>query len=595
LKNHIPEQTIEEIRSRADIVEVISDFVPLKLSGKNHKGLCPFHSEKTPSFTANQEKQIYHCFGCGAGGNVFRFLMEIDDLSFVDAVKKLAQRYNVVIPQTGHRGSETGTPSERESLLGINRKSAEFFAARLKEPAGKAARDYIYSRGFDDRVIEHCQIGWAPAGWRNLLTHLETRAKCPRKKLEKFGLVSRKESQKANESDVYYDRFRERIIFPIQDPQGNIIGFGGRILGQGEPKYLNTPETLAYKKGNNLYGLHAAKESIRKKKQVLVVEGYFDQIRAWQHGIENTVATCGTAMTARQATLLKQHTDTVILIFDADMAGQTAAERGYQVLAEQGLKVHVVPLPAGHDPDSLIREEGPEAFLSRVETAPPFLRYFVQRVAQGQKLSTTEGKLEAINKVLPVLTQVKNIVERSEYAQYTAEVFGIQETALREEMKKALAQNQKRVHVAPVQKPRAKHDAEYYLIHLMLSDETVARDIRRQVSADMFRTEAYRQTAENIFEWIDQGEPLRVDRLLDRINQPEVKEVLTKISIAPLVFDNIGKAVTECLIQLKKQSIQTEINSLKQQRNEAEKAGQTEKSRELHAQVNKMRLSLIPE
>ena len=372
MKKTIPDSIIEEIRSRADIYEVVSEFVPLKKAGKNYKGLCPFHSEKTPSFSVSPEKQIYHCFGCGAGGNVFKFLMEKEDLPFVDAVKRLAHRYQVSIPESAYKSQGGASRNEREALLNCNTLTAQYFASQLKNPqAGKTAREYLVSRGFDDQAIEDYQMGWAPQGWRNLLTHLESQAKCSRDTLAKYGLVSKKEAADTKDKkDAYYDRFRERLIFPIQDSHGNIIAFGGRVVGDGEPKYLNSPETLVYKKGQQLFGLNKAKEAIRREDQVLIVEGYFDQIRAWESGVQNVVATCGTALTAQQALLLKPFTAKAVLVFDADPAGHAAAERGFEVLQEHGLSVFVAVLPEGHDPGFPDPETGKRQ-LSQIDSGRP--------------------------------------------------------------------------------------------------------------------------------------------------------------------------------------------------------------------------------
>ena len=595
MKKSIPDNTIEEIRSRADIYDVISEFVPLKKAGKNYKGLCPFHSEKTASFSVSPEKQIYHCFGCGAGGNVFKFLMEKEDLPFVDAVKRLAHRYQVTIPESAISSKGGASRNEREALLNYNTLAAKYFASQLKHPqAGKAAREYLSSRGFDEKAIDDYQMGWALPEWRDLLTHLEKQGKVSRDTLARYGLISKKEAEDKKDKDVFYDRFRGRLIFPIQDSHGNIIGFGARVVGEGEPKYLNSPETLAYKKGRNLFGFNKAKEAIRREEQVLIVEGYFDQIRAWESGIQNVVATCGTALTAQQALLLKPFTGKVVLVFDADPAGHAAAERGFDVLQEHGLSVFVAVLPEGHDPDSLIREQGKDGFLKLIQDAQPFVHYLLYRILRSAETRTTEDKVGAINRILPVLAKIKNSVERSEHVRYVAEKVGVEDRAFLEEMRKSLAQNKNRVD-APVSSKKSNHDPEWYLIHLMLADEEAAGEIAASVALEEYLNSACRETAGLLYGLIEDGQPLKVDRLIDRTDQPEVKSVLTRVGMEPILFDNVKKAVADCINEIRKRGIEKKINELKKQRNEAERAGQTDRSRELHQQVREMQFSLLPQ
>ena len=597
MKKTIPDNIIEEIRSRADIYAVVSEFVPLKKAGKNYKGLCPFHSEKTPSFSVSPEKQIYHCFGCGAGGNVFKFLMEKEDLPFVDVVKRLALRYQVSIPESTYSSQGGASRNEREALLNCNTLAARYFASQLNHPqTGKTAREYLAARGFEDKVIEDYQMGWTPSGWRNLLAHLESQVKCSRDTLVKYGLISKKDAADTRDNkDSYYDRFRERLIFPIQDSHGNIIAFGGRLLADGEPKYLNSPETLVYKKGRQLFGLNKAKEAIRREEQVLIVEGYFDQMRAWESGVQHVVATCGTALTPQQALLLKPFTNKVVLVFDADPAGHAAAERGFEVLQEHGLSVFVAVLPEGHDPDTLIREQGKDTFIKLVQEAQPFVHYLLNRVLRSAETRTTEDKIGAINRILPVLAKIKNSVERSEHIRYVAEKVGVENRAFLEEMRKSLAQNKNRVDAPVSSNKKSNLDPEWYLIHLMLADTEAARDIHSQVALSHYENTVYRETAALLYSLIERDRPLRVDQLIDHTEHPEVKSVLTQIGMEPIAFDNVKKAVADCILEIRKRSIDKKINSLKKQRNEAEQSGQTDRSRELHRQMREMQVSLHPQ
>jgi len=591
LKHHIPENIIEDIRTRADIVEVISDTVLLKKSGANYKGLCPFHSEKTPSFTVSPEKRIYHCFGCGAGGNAFKFLMETRNISFLDAVKLLADRTHISLPAPSGRGNELKSDKERELLIDLNRLAADYFHASLNHPKwGKKAREYLQSREISGGMVNQFQVGWANPDWDDMMAALEKKTGASRTDLEKAGLIKQKEGSPGD----YYDRFRGRIIIPLKDIYGNPIGFGGRLIEPGEPKYLNSPETRLYKKGKQLFGLNLAKDGIRRENLAIIVEGYFDQIRAFQQGIPNVVATCGTALTPDQARLLKNYTKNVVLVFDSDPAGKLAAERGFEVLLKQDLTVRMVVLPEGHDPDSYIREAGAEKFLQRIENSRPFIESYIDGLIKKENLETPAGRMNVVNAVLPLLEKVKNQLERGEWMKYLSEQVGVEDKALLKELKKALTQNQTLVKVAAEGNTREKLQPGLYLIHLMLSDPKVAGDIRGQVSLEDFSDPGLMQVAELIYEFIDSGRPIQIDRLLDQTEVPEIKTLLSRIGFQTIAFDNPAKGASDCITELKKKNVEKKIKELKRLRNEAEKAGESAQSRKIHDQLQKMQLLLIP-
>lgn len=595
MKQYIPETTIEEIRTRIDIVEIVSDHVLIKKHGKYYKGLCPFHPEKTPSFTVTPDKGIYHCFGCGAGGNAFAFLMETEGISFVEAVKKLAARCHVSIPEPASRGSSansSGISGEREALRRLNALAADYFASVLRDPAkGKPAREYLRSRAFDEDVIAKYQLGWAPPAWRELLTYFEARKKIHRTQLEKAGLIKRKENS-AN-GDTYYDRFRGRVIFPLKDARGNVAGFAGRIIvDTEEPKYLNSPETLLYKKGEMLFGLHQAKESIRRNDRVLIVEGYFDQIRADQFEVRNVVATGGTAMTPKQVALLRNHTKNVVLVFDADLAGEAAAKKGYDLLLEQNMNVEVISLPGGHDPDSFLREHGREAFLRLLDNAHSFMEYFIRKSIQTVNIDRAAGKLEVVNRVLPLLVKVKGSVERTEGVKFLAEQLRIEDQALLADLKKAVEENKSFTRESVSKERPRSYPEEFYLIHLLLSGETVAREIRARMAPDEFDDEAFRGVAELVYAMMDEACPLQIDRALDRTDNPEIRAALARIGSSPLAFDDWRKAVSDCVRKIKERNLRAKIQELRKQRNKADREGQTQVSRRLHELVREMQATL---
>ena len=589
MKHFIPENIIEEIRSRTDIVEIVSEVVVLKKTGKYFKGLCPFHSEKTPSFTVSPDKQIYHCFGCSAGGNAFKFLMETQSLPFVEAVKILAGKVNVSIPSPRRSATDDRKEKERETLLKCNRMATEYFTTTLNHPQrGKKAREYLESRHFRGEILTQYQLGWSTPNWQDLMDALGKNTS--HSNLEKAGLIKQKDGGSGKN---YYDRFRARLMIPLKDLYGNVIGFGGRIIGDGEPKYLNSPETPLYKKGRVLFGMHLAKDSMRRENLAILVEGYFDQIRAHDGGIHNVVATCGTALTPEQASLLKNHVKNVVLVFDSDNAGKLAAQRGHDVLIEKELNVSIVLLPKGHDPDSYIHEFGPEAFLQLIENARPFVESYIDDAIKNGNLETPSGRMDAVNGVLPLLTKIKNNLERSEWIKYLSEKVGVEDKALLRELKKSLSQNQSLVKVAET-RSTGKPDPALYLIHLILSGQQVATQIRNRVSIEEFNNPDLRQIAELIYRNLDTEQSIQVDRLLDQTERPEIRALLSKIGLEPISFDDPTQGADDCITELKRGNIEKEIKALKRMRNEADKAGKTTESRAIHTQLKKVEHSLIP-
>jgi len=584
LKNRIPDSVIEDIRSRSDIVEKVSAHVALKKAGKYLKGLCPFHSEKTPSFTVSPDKQIYHCFGCGAGGNVFKFLMETEEISFLDALKKLASEVGVELPAY----QPDQPPGEREVLFRLNRLAAEYFQRQLNDPeAGLAARKYAENRKLDGETLARHQIGWAPEGWRGLAGALGKSASA--ELLEKAGLI-----RKSERGGDHYDRFRGRFMFPLSDAQGRIIGFAGRTLNEEDgPKYLNSPETVLYKKGSTLYGLDGAREAIRRRDSALVVEGYFDQIRAHQYGIKNTVAACGTALTAAQASLLRQLTKNVTLVFDADAAGQAAADKGFEVLLEQGLNVRVAVLPEGQDPDSYLLEQGAEAFLRQIETARPYIESYIHRVLRAGDVTSPDGRVQVVNQVLPLLLKVKNQVERSEWVRYFAEHAGVDDQALLGELKKAMEKDQGALpREVAVQAAPSRLDPEFCLAQLALASPEAASVIRREIGLEELSNGVFREIMSLIHENQDPAAPVKADRLLDKVEREETRTWLTRMSLEPIAFDNPEKAARDCIHEIKRKNIESIITELKKQRREAEMAGESDRSRALNSRLKEMRLSL---
>ncbi|MGY8759875.1 MAG: DNA primase [Nitrospinaceae bacterium] len=588
MKISIPDHIIDEIRDRTDIVTVISDHVVLKKVGKNFKGLCPFHSEKTPSFSVSPDKRIYHCFGCGVGGNVFKFLMEIQSISFPEVLKVLAERAGIPLPRNSSDHSTDPGHKERESLRKLNEAATRYFQSLLKNPeGGLSARNYLTSRHFDAETLERYRVGWAAPTWKGLLTHVQQKSSVTQEQLLKSGLIIKKE-----DSSTVYDRFRGRVIFPIKDLHSNIIGFGGRSINEeDQPKYLNSPETLLYQKSETLFGMDQAKQAIRKENQVILVEGYFDQMRAVQHGVEYVVATCGTALTAKQASMLRNHAETAILIFDSDSAGRSAAEKGFDILLEHGMNVKIVVLPDGQDPDSFIQEQGAESFLEKIRNAKPFMESYIDALVRESPGQTPADKVKMANQILPLLAKIKNTVERSAWLEKFTSKTNIDDRTFLKELSKALTQNQPRMaetksELAPLL------NLEKHLVHLILSDKETAQMVLLEVDPEDFSDPILKNIAQTCRQKIDNDEDLRIDQLLGQTEDPETRNVLSRLGLESVEFESPERTMKDCIGKFKNIHLKSKIKDLKLQRLDAAKAGQVERSQELQAQLREMHLAL---
>lgn len=419
----ISQDKIAEIRNRASIVEMISDFVTLKKAGRNYMGLCPFHSEKTPSFTVSEEKGIYHCFGCHAGGSVFHFLMQYDQLTFPEAVERVAKRYGITIERNERSGARQDS-GERERLYRINeRVAANYHKILLTHPEGKKALDYLKARGVDEETARKFMLGYAPQGGSGLLGAVQ-KDSIPAQDALRLGLIGQKSSQ------AFYEKFFARVVFPIVNPAGKVVAFGGRVLDQGMPKYLNSSETPLFHKGSTLYGLYQAKDAIRKADRVVVVEGYLDVIALSQSDIGYSVATLGTALTPDHVRALSRYTRNIIALFDGDEAGCKAAARSFEIFVEAGLLGRAAFLPDGEDPDTFVRSRGKAALEAVLDQAIPLADYFFSWLAQRHG-STLEGKSQIANEIGRVLAKVANPFEVDLLIGRAVDSLGVGEQALR--------------------------------------------------------------------------------------------------------------------------------------------------------------------
>jgi DNA primase len=467
----------DRVKQQADIVRVVGEYVRLKKSGQNFTGLCPFHSEKTPSFAVHPVKQIYHCFGCGAGGDVFKFVMEMDKITFPESVRAVAEKCGIAIPRAKERTPEERQQNQqRTSLVELHREAAAFFVQQLNATQeGRAAKAYLLDRGLDSEAMARFGIGFAPSGGEALLRTFKQ--KYPEKALEVSGLFSR------DQNGRFFDRFRRRVMFPIANDSGKIVAFGGRALGDDLPKYLNSPETPIYTKSNILYHLDRAKEALRQRDFAVLVEGYMDAIAVARAGISNVVASCGTSLTEPQVKLLSRFTRRIIVNYDPDTAGQAATERSLTILLEQGAEVRVLALPGGKDPDSFIRSEGAAAYTKLLNEAPPYVDYLISR-ARKMDMTSGEGKLRAVNFLMPYVQRIPDRILRSEWATRIAQQLRIEEPVLRESMRKAASERRSEVRVRPELAGRTEKEAERRLVQMLIEADEFRSQLAEALRAE---------------------------------------------------------------------------------------------------------------
>ncbi|SMC18883.1 DNA primase [Clostridium acidisoli DSM 12555] len=500
----IPEDVIEKIKYENDIVDVISEKVRLKKSGRNYTGLCPFHNEKSPSFSVSRDKQIYKCFGCGEAGNVITFVMKTRNISFIDAVRILAERVHIDLDFLESGNNKKNNANEK--LLKLNVDAARFFFSNLKQ--NERANEYFLRRGITQNTIRKFGLGYAIDDWHGAMNYL-LRKGYTEKELLTNGLIIK------NDKGNRYDRFRNRIMFPVFDYRGKVIGFGGRVMDDSKPKYLNSPETPLFKKGINLYGLNFALKN-QNSRTFIIVEGYMDCIALHQCGITNAVASLGTALTQSQAKLLKRYADNIIISYDADTAGQKATIRGLKILKDNGLEVKVLKVPRGKDPDEFVRKNGREAFEELIKNAMPLIDYRIKSVEEGLNLSDDEQKMKYIKKTADILMEL-DPVEKDIYVKKIAEATGVKEQAIYDqlagEIRKSTNNLQtmnnmdeigQKLYIEP-----AYLKAERLLLKLLTLDKDAYTYITNKISIDDFNMESHKKIFNIILENLNlQGEKL---------------------------------------------------------------------------------------
>lgn len=580
----IPDELIDTVLKRHDIVDIVGRYVSLAKQGKNHRGLCPFHSEKTPSFNVTQDKQIFKCFGCGKGGNLIQFVMAIENLTFPEAVRMLAEEINLTVHWQQPASELTPAQLERISLLEAHDLAAKWFHnVLLNTGAGKPAMDYLIQRGFTHKMIETFQLGYAPP-MRDKLAEFLSKRDYPLELMEKGGLLR-------STDHGYTDLFRDRIIFPIHDTQGKVIAFAGRLLGDGQPKYLNTPETPLFNKSRSLYNFHRAKAEIRKTRSIVLFEGYADIIKAWEAKVWNGIATMGTAFTEQHAAYMERLVNEVVICYDGDDAGQAAALNVVNLLEKRQITVRVARLPAAMDPDDYIAQHGADKFVREViEPASAATRFRMDRLRRQYSLSDETGKLKYIHAALQIVARLQSPIEREHYIQdlanefhYPLETIKQECHEIRQELEKKkrigdkndnswnnVMNNNTVTNTAPILKP-AYHNAERNLLAAMMHDPEITSYVEMKLGA-AFNVETHVALAAYIYAYYAQHDEADIARLIAGLD-PELSGLASELSLLYSKEAATPEAVNDYIREIHKLPQQRLIEQKKKQLLQAERSG----------------------
>ncbi len=567
-----PTSFIDDLKSQADIVQVVQERVPLRRSGTAWKGLCPFHGEKTPSFQVNGDKGFFHCFGCGVGGDVIKFVELFDKITFPEAVRQLAARVGLSVPEPEDAKGDADGQRERDSLLKVHEVAAAWFREQLATAAGAPARRQLQDRRLTAETVETIGAGYAPAAREALKSRLLK---------EGFGLplLLRSGLLVQRDAGTVLDRFRNRLMIPIHRDNGAIVAFGGRAMEDGQqPKYLNSPETPIYVKGRTLYGLHLSKNAIARAKHAVMVEGYFDVAQAYQAGITNVVASSGTALTPAQAKLLKRFASKVVLSFDPDAAGQGAAARSSELLVAEGFQVNVATLPAGDDPDNFIRKAGGPAYLDKLRHSRPYLEYLLDRASAGHDFSKDESRREFLNAMLTVAARIPDAAARDQFADRLAHKARITEEVVRAEIRKAAVQRQTAVEARTLPPLGQLKAAERGLIWAVMKDPGTAAAALAEVEnedLDELSAGGIIQQARSLQAWPSEAIPRT---LLERLSKGEaamIHEICLQASSPPTALD--------CVRALKKLRVDRELAGIQRELTRMQEHGQSSDSGALDA------------
>ncbi len=558
--------TIEQIQSHIDIVEVVSGYIPLKKAGTNFRALCPFHQEKTPSFMVSPSKQIYHCFGCGAGGDVISFVMEYEKVEFMEALSILAHKAGIKLPAF-KKGDYIRRTAAANFIYRINEMAASYYNAILIGSNKAArAREYLRRRGISAQTAAKFKLGFAPDLWDGFLKYAQKRG-TSQDAVSKAGLAI------PGKEDSFYDRFRNRIIFPIFDVTSKTVGFGARVLDETLPKYINSPETDIYIKGRHLYGLSISASEIRQKNEVIIVEGYLDLIVPFQAGITNIVATLGTALTVGQINLIKRYTINTVIIFDADEAGEAASLRSLDILIGEGLNVKVATLPRGFDPDKYVREKSADEFRSIVASARGLFDYKMDISLSRYGKDTAEAKAEIISEMLPTIKRMDNAVLRSDYIKRLSQSLSVDEKAIITELKKVRLDYIKTPVTTTFKVSQEARAAEKIIAALVLEDAEIARRIKDEFDIEAFNDQRIRKIIEHSFALLDDNKQPTAARLIHYIGNEGMSQFICHLLTEVENIIDREKTIEDCIRWLKIDNLRLKKEELASQIRKAEKSG----------------------
>ncbi len=565
------EDIIEEVRSRSDIVDVISQYVKLQKKGSSYFGLCPFHNEKSPSFSVNRDKQMYYCFGCGAGGDAFAFLMEYENLNFPEAVQQLAQRAGVELPEMEESGEDRRQRDHKSALLGLQKQAAAYYHYQLRQDCGAQAREYLKGRGVSPEIIQQFGLGYAEKSGGGLYRYLKGKGYTD-ELLHESGLFQ------MDERRGMYDKFWNRVIFPITDVKNRVIGFGGRVMGDGKPKYLNSPETKIFDKSRNLYGLSRARSS--RKKEILICEGYMDVIAMHQAGFTNAVASLGTALTTGHASLLKRYTDEVLMLYDSDGAGVNAALRGIPLLRAAGIRAKVVDLKPYKDPDEFIKALGPEAFQERLARAQNSFLFQIRMLEAEYDLDDPQGKTDFYRAVAERLLGFTQDLERENYIEAIARQYGLPReqlhkmvnslaltgAGLRRQQERREIQGAENAVKKKQETENARERAQKLMLAWMVDQPEIFGKISGYLKPEDFTTPLYRRAAKILYEQQEKEGAFTPVRVWEAFEDEEERRKMASLlnGDLPVGLDRgEGKALTDILLRILEDSLQEQRKNLK--------------------------------
>ena len=577
------DEIIDDVRQSNDIVDVISQYVRLKRSGRNYFGLCPFHNEKSPSFSVSPEKQIFHCFGCGVGGNVFTFLTKIEGINFVEAVQQLAERANIQLP-TLENNVDSAKEALKAKVYKVNEFTAKYYHENLYRPESKMAQEYIKKRKLSNETLKAFQIGFS-GKFDELYRELKKQGFEDREILES-GLVNK------NERGQFFDQYRNRLMFPICDVRGRVIAFGGRVLDDSKPKYINSPENVVYSKGRHLYGLNVAKK-YDIKKRLLIVEGYMDVISLHQRDIHNVVASLGTALTQQQGYLLRNNTEQIILSYDSDEAGQTAKIRAMEILQNMGCDIRVLQMEGAKDPDEYVIKYGNARFQNLVDKAISVIEFKVKILRQSLNLESTNDKIKFLNEIAKLISKIDNSMEREVYIEKIAKEYDVSKEAIYAEVNKLTYRESKDEKVLGKTKPVVRHiekkesdnvseatkRRENTVLAILLSgDRNIYEIIKQNITIQDFKYEIDKKIAEKLYEEFENGNS-NINSIIDNLSEEEQNHI-TMIMAEDYGIDDIEKAIDDIIQSYEKDKLnerKLEILELLESPNEENQKKELEK------------------